>query len=202
MFRIFGLDSRVLFSGLVLLVAVLRLAELRLSRRNRRRLLARGAREVGGGHYPLMVALHTAFLIAAPLEVWLLGRPIVAPLAAAAAVLLAAGMALRWWVISTLGERWTTRVLVLPGAPPVTAGPFRYLRHPNYLGVALEMAALPLVHTAWLTALLFSLANGWLLAVRVRVEEKALEGSGGYSAVFAGRRRFLPGGPGAGRPAP
>lgn len=204
MSRIFGLDSRLLFTGLVLLVAVLRLVELRVSRRNRRRLLARGAREVGAGHYPVMVALHTAFLIAAPLEVWLLGRPIVAPLALAAAALLAAGMALRWWVISTLGERWTTRVLVLPGAPPVTAGPFRYLRHPNYLGVALEVAALPLVHTAWLTALVFSLANGWLLAVRVRVEERALaaalEGAGGYSAAFAGRRRFLPGGPGAGRP--
>lgn len=193
--RLLGVDSRLLFTGLVLLVVAVRLVELALSRRNTRRLLARGAVEAGAGHYPAMVALHAAFLAAAPLEVWLLERPLVPALAGSMLALLGLAMALRWWVIASLAGRWTTRVLVLPGAPPVTSGPYRYLRHPNYLAVAVEVAALPLVHSAWLTALVFSMANGMLLAARVRVEEEALAAASDYRAAFAGRRRFLPGGP-------
>lgn len=196
-FQVSAIDSRLLYTGLVALIASLRLAELGVSRRNTRRLLAAGAREAGAGHYPAMVLLHTAFLAACPLEVWLLDRPLVPPLAAAMLLTLAAGFALRYWAIRTLAGRWTTRVLALPAAPPVTTGPYRYLRHPNYLAVILEVAALPLVHTAWLTALLFSPANALLLRLRVREEEAALEGAGGYSAHFAGRRRFLPGGGGS-----
>lgn len=199
MSQLAGIDSRLLYTGLVALVAAMRLVELRISRRNTASLLAAGAREAGAGHYPVMVLLHAAFLAAGPLEVWLLGRPFLPALAAAMLALLAAGFALRWWVIRTLGGRWTTRVLVLPGSPPVATGPYRFLRHPNYLGVMLEIAALPLVHTAWATALAFTAANGLLLRHRVRVEERALEAAGGYREAFAGRRRFLPGAPGAGR---
>ena len=169
-----GIDSRLLFGGLVGLVAIERLAELALARRNTRIALAHGGIESGRRHYPWMVALHTAFLAAAPLEVFLLDRPFVPPLAAAMATVLAATMALRAWVIATLSWRWTTRVITIPGMAPVTGGPFRFLRHPNYLAVMLEFVALPLVHTAWLTALAFSLLGAVLLFVRIRVEDRAL----------------------------
>ena len=171
-------DSRVLYTALVAAVAAARLAELGMANRNRRRLLARGAVEAGAGHYPAMVALHTAWLAACPAEVWLLRRPLVPPLAAAMLALLAGSMALRYWVIRTLGGRWTTRILVLPGAPRIDSGPFRRLRHPNYLAVALEILALPLVHTAWITASIFTAANAALMAVRIPAEERALAAAG------------------------
>ena len=155
-------------------VALGRLVELRVAARHRRALLARGAVEVGAGHYPWMVALHTAFLLAAPLEVWLLERPFLPWLGALSLALVLAATVLRWWVIRTLGERWTTRVLCLPGEPLVTGGPFRYLRHPNYLAVITEIAFLPLVHTAYLTAAVFTVLNLILLRHRVRVEEAGL----------------------------
>lgn len=175
------IDSRLLYTLLVALVAAERVAELVVSRRHERRLRARGAVEVGAGHYPFMVALHASFLLACPAEVWLLDRPFRPALAIAAGLALVATMALRWWVIATLGERWTTRVLVLPGAPLVAGGPFRWLRHPNYLAVAAEMFALPLVHGAWLTALLWGGTNLGLLAVRIAAEDPALRRSGAAS---------------------
>jgi methyltransferase len=193
------MDSRLLYTVLVVAVALGRLIELRIAERHRRNLLARGAFEAAPGHYPWMVALHAAFLLSCPLEVWLLGRPFFPLLAAAMLILLALAVALRWWVISTLGRRWTTRILYLPGASPVTGGPYRYLRHPNYLAVVAEIAALPLVHTAWITALAFSVLNAWLLKVRIRAEEAALAGASDYEAAFAGRFRLLPGGRGSER---
>jgi methyltransferase len=109
--------------------------------------------------------------------VWLLDRPLVPPLAVSMLLVLAAAMSLRYWVIGTLGRRWTTRVICLPGEPLITTGPYRALRHPNYLAVVAEILALPLVHTAWLTALLFTLANAWVLRVRMGVEEGGLQRS-------------------------
>jgi methyltransferase len=162
------------FGVLVVLVALGRLVELRVAARHRRALLAQGAVEVGARHYPWMVALHSAFLIAAPLEVWLFDRPFLPGLAALGLALVLAATGLRWWVIRTLGERWTTRVLCLPGAPLITGGPFRFLRHPNYLAVIVEIAALPLVHSAYLTAGIFTVLNAVLLRHRVRVEEAGL----------------------------
>jgi methyltransferase len=121
-----------------------------------------------------MVALHTALLAGCALEPWALGRPVLPALAAPAVALVLLAQALRWWCIATLGRRWSTRVVVLPDAPLVAAGPYRWLRHPNYLAVVVEGLALPLVHTAWLTAALFTALNAALLAVRVRAEERAL----------------------------
>jgi methyltransferase len=188
-----ALETRWIYTGLIGVVAAERLGELVISLRNERRLRARGAVEAGAGHFPVMAALHSALLASCLAEVWLLDRPFVPLLAAAMALLLAATMALRYWVIATLDGRWTTRVLVLPDEPAVTGGPYRWLRHPNYLAVIVEIAALPLLHGAWLTALLFSLANGWLLAVRVRTEEAALIDAGGYEAL-RNQPRWLPGG--------
>jgi methyltransferase len=189
-------DTRILYTVLVALVALGRIAELRIAARNRRRLLAQGGVEVSPGHYPWMVALHTAFLFACPLEIWLLDRPFVPGLAGSMLVLLAMAVGLRWWVISSLEGRWTTRIVVLPGVPPVTGGPYRFLRHPNYLAVILEILALPLVHTAWLTAIVFSLANGLLLRVRIRAEEAGLSRASDYEGALGDRPRLLPGGAG------
>jgi methyltransferase len=167
-------ESRWWYAGLVGLVAAARLVELSVSRRNVRRLRERGAVEVGSAHYPWMVLVHAAFLIACPLEVFLLDRPWIAPLGATMLVLLAAAMAARYWVIATLGGRWSTRVLCLPGVPLVRRGPYRFLRHPNYAAVVVEMGALPLVHGAWWTAAVFGIANALVLRERIAVENAAL----------------------------
>lgn len=167
-------DSSLAFVALVALVAMQRLAEVAWAERNRRRLIARGAVEFGARHYPVMVALHTAFLIAAPLEVIAFERPFRPVLAIAALAALAVASALRGWVLVVLEERWTTRVLVVPGLVPVARGPFRFLSHPNYIAVAIEIAALPLVHGAFATAVGFSIANGLLLRHRIAIEERAL----------------------------
>ena len=166
--------TRAAFLVLVALVALQRLAELALARANVRRMKARGGREVAASHYPFMVALHAAFLVAAPAEVVFLQRPFVPALALGSVALLLAAEALRVWMLRTLGDRWSTRVVVVPGEPPVTAGPYRVLRHPNYLVVAIELLALPLVHTAYLTAIVFSVLNAVLMAVRIPAEERAL----------------------------
>jgi len=166
--------SRALFLLLIAAVALERLVELVISRRHERALRARGAVEAGASHYPLMVALHAALLAGAPAEVLLLDRPFLPGLGWPMLALVAATMTLRYWVIATLGERWTTRVLVLPGTPLVAHGPYRWLRHPNYLAVSIEVFALPLVHTAWLTALVCGVANLAVLALRIRVENAAL----------------------------
>ncbi|MFJ5022323.1 isoprenylcysteine carboxyl methyltransferase family protein [Streptomyces goshikiensis] len=156
------------------LVAAERIAELAVARRNARWSLARGAREYGRGHYPAMVALHTALLVGCAVEPWAAGRPFVPMLGWSALALAALAQGLRWWCITTLGPRWNTRVLVVPGLPLVAGGPYRLLRHPNYVAVVVEGAALPLVHSAWLTAAAFTALNAALLTVRVRCEDTAL----------------------------
>ena len=174
---------------LVTAVAVERGVELAVSRRHERALLARGAVERGRNHYPAMVLLHASLLAACAAGALL--RPAPPPrwaLLAAAAVL--AAEALRWWAVATLGERWTTRILVLPGAPPVTGGPYRYVRHPNYLAVAVELAALPLAWGLTGVALLFSAANAAVLRVRIRTEEHALGPR--WASAFEGKARFIP----------
>lgn len=172
---ILGIDSRIAYLVLIGLVAGQRLWELAVSRRHLRALLARGASEVGAGHYPWMVVLHTAFLASCVAEVWLLDRSFGPAQALIWLGVLAVALGLRWWSLRTLGERWTTRVVVLPGAPLIRTGPYRWFRHPNYLVVVLELAAIPMVHGAWLTAVLFGVANLVLLKVRIGAEEAALE---------------------------
>ncbi|GAA3102840.1 MULTISPECIES: isoprenylcysteine carboxyl methyltransferase family protein [Nonomuraea] len=159
---------------LIGLVVLERLAELVVAKRNLAWARAKGGVEYGRGHYPFIVLLHVALLAAAPAEVWLAHRPFVPALGwpMLAVVVLAQG--LRWWCIRTLGRQWNTRVVVVPGLPLVDRGPYRFFPHPNYVAVVAEGIALPLVHSAWVTALAFTAVNALLLAVRVRVENRAL----------------------------
>jgi methyltransferase len=151
------------------LVAMQRLSELPLARRNTKALLARGAIEIGAGHYPLIVLLHALWLLAI---LWQLPDPVTInwPLVAVFMVL----QGLRLWVVATLGIYWTTRIISLPGAPLVRRGPYRLMRHPNYLAVVGEIAVLPLVFGEVWVALGFSLANAVLLAWRIHLEETGL----------------------------
>jgi methyltransferase len=150
------------------LVTLQRAGELVLSHTHTRRLLARGAVEVAGGHYPLMVAVHTTWLIA----LWVFGHD--QPLNIIALLFYLALQALRFWVMRTLGARWTTRIIVLPDAPLISAGPYRFLSHPNYAVVAGEIAVLPLVlGLPWL-AVIFTVLNAGVLMIRIRAENRAL----------------------------
>ncbi len=162
------------FAGLIALVGLERLAELRLSLANTAWAKARGGREYGQGHYPPMVVLHTALLGGALLEVVVLDRPFLPLLGWTMLVLVAASQALRWWCITTLGKQWNTRVVVVPDLPLVRRGPYAVISHPNYVAVVVEGAALPLVHSAWVTALVFTVLNAMLLRVRIRTENAAL----------------------------
>ncbi|MCB9760835.1 MAG: hypothetical protein H6739_13440 [Alphaproteobacteria bacterium] len=184
--------SWIAYSLLVGLVALERLYELRLSARNAAWAFERGGVERGQGHFGAMKVLHTAFLFACPLEVLLLDRPLIPALAATMTLVLLGTMALRYWAISTLGVRWNTRVICVPDLPAVDGGPYRYVRHPNYVAVVLELAALPLIHSAWLTALVFGVANLALLRVRIRVEEDALAELCAYDERMTDRPRFVP----------
>ena len=159
---------------LVAAVGIERLAELVVSTRNARWALARGGVEYGRGHYPVMSAMHAALLVACVVEVAVADRPFLPWLGWPMLSLVVAAQALRWWCVATLGHQWNTRVIVVPDLPLVTSGPYRWLRHPNYVAVVVEVAALPLVHTAWVTALAFTLANAAVLSVRIPVEERAL----------------------------
>ncbi|MBT2396732.1 isoprenylcysteine carboxyl methyltransferase family protein [Streptomyces sp. ISL-100] len=162
------------YALLVLAVGVERVAELVVARRNGRWSRARGAVEAGQRHYPVMVVLHTGLLVGCVTEVRWAGRPFEPVLGWAMVAVVVAAQALRWWCIRTLGPRWNTRVLVVPGLPLVAGGPYRWLTHPNYVAVVAEGLALPLVHGAWLTALLFTVLNAALLTVRIRCENEAL----------------------------
>jgi methyltransferase len=165
------------FAAIILtLVTLQRLGELVLARRNTEKLMARGAIEVGAGHYPLIVALHTAWLAA----LWLLGRNQEVNLAALAVFAMLQG--LRLWILATLGARWTTRIIVLPDAPLVSAGPYRYFSHPNYAVVVGEIALLPLALHLPLVALVFTILNAAALVIRIRAEAQALSHASSPSA--------------------
>ncbi|MGE3477257.1 MAG: isoprenylcysteine carboxyl methyltransferase family protein [Rhodospirillaceae bacterium] len=156
--------------AILIFVAGQRLAELVIARRNTAALLARGAAEIGAAHYPLIVALHAIWLAALAAWALVMAPPVNLPLLAVFACLQAA----RLWVLWSLGPFWTTRIITLPGAPLVRRGPYRFVRHPNYLVVILEIAVLPLVFGAWVLAAIFSLLNAAILCVRIRAEDQAL----------------------------
>jgi methyltransferase len=161
----------------VLLIAVVaceRVAELIVSNRNLAWSRTRGGIEFGAGHYPVMVVLHTGLLVGCLAEVILLHRPFLPALGWPMLAIVVAAQVLRWWCITTLGPQWNTRVVVVPGAPRVADGPYRLIPHPNYVAVIAEGVALPLVHTAWITALVFTVLNAGLLSTRISTENNAL----------------------------
>ena len=166
--------SDLLFAGLVLLVGLERLVELVVSRRNAAWSKERGGIERGRRHYPVMVVLHAGLLLGALVEVWRHRPDFIPALGWPMLTLVILSQALRWWCISVLGPQWNTRVIVVPGVALVTRGPYRWLSHPNYVAVVIEGLALPLVHSAWITAISFTILNAALLTVRLRVENTAL----------------------------
>ena len=187
-----------LYTALLVLVGLSRLAELLLSRRNRRRLRANGAAAVREPHFAAMVLLHIAILVGAGVEAWVARRTPVPGLAWAMLALLAAAVALRWWVIASLGPHWNVAIMdsiADAGKRSLTVvckGPFRWIRHPNYVAVFVELLALPLIHAAWFTAVLGSAAHVWVLRHRVRSEEAVLLGHSSYQAAMADKPRFVP----------
>lgn len=163
------------YLALILASGVERLIELVISARHARAAFAKGGVEFGRRHFPWMVLLHSGLLGACFLEAWLFERPFLPWLGWPMLALVVLSQALRYWCVVALGPQWNTRVIVVPGSTMVTRGPYRWLRHPNYLAVVVEGIALPLVHTAWLTALLFTVLNAvLLLGFRIPVEERAL----------------------------
>ena len=159
----------------VALVAAQRLLELLLARRNERKARAKGAVEWGRGHYPFIVALHSLWLVSTLVEGVLRG-PELPPYWPVPLALFLLAQPLRYWAIFSLGENWNTKILVVPGAKMVKRGPYRYLNHPNYVAVVVEILAFPLVFGAWATALVFTSLNAALLSVRMREENRALAG--------------------------
>jgi methyltransferase len=181
------------FLGLLAVAAALRVAELRISRRNQRAMAAEGVRKIAEPVFPWMVLGHVGVLAGAALEVVFLRRPLIPALAAAMGMLFVLATALRWWVVRTLSTHWNVQVMDSGRLGVVTAGPYRFIRHPNYVAVFAELVALPMIHTAWLTALLGAAAQIWILARRIAVEESVLLANAEYRAAMAHKPRFVPG---------
>jgi methyltransferase len=158
----------------VLAVGVERLVELVVARRHAHWSIEHGGREFGRRHYPVMVAMHTLLLVSCVVEVWVAHRPFIPWLGATMVAVVVASTVVRWWCVSVLGKHWNPRLIVIPGAPLIRRGPYRWVHHPNYAAVTAEVAALPLVHSAWVTAIVFSIANALVLTVRIHAENAAL----------------------------
>jgi methyltransferase len=185
--------SVMLFLALLLAVAALRIFELRISKRHQQRMTSRGAAKVKDPYFRWMAMFHTLVLIGAAAEVVFLRRPLLPALAAPMVVLFLTANLVRWWVIRTLGEHWNVQVVDSTKLGFVASGPFRYVRHPNYAAVFVEMIALPLIHAAWITALAGAVAHIIVLSLRLSVEDPVLLSNPDYAATMGSKPRFLPG---------
>ncbi len=184
------MTSQALYLGFLGLLGVERVVELAISRANGRVALANGAFEVGQGHYRWMAAMHAAFFVACAAEVLVFDRAFPGVLGFVALGLVLVAQVLRYSAVWALGRRWNVRIIVWPLAAPVTKGPYRFVRHPNYVAVGIELACVPLVHGAVLTAMVFSILNAAVLAIRIEEEERAL--GPGYAEAFRDRPRMIP----------
>jgi methyltransferase len=182
----------VAYLALLALVGLGRLVELRISLRNQQQLQKQGIRKIAEPHFRWMVVVHAGVLACAAAEVVFLHRPLIPALTIAMAVLFALANALRWWVIRTLAGQWNVEVMASSRVGVVTSGPYRWVRHPNYVAVVMELFALPMIHTAWITALTGTLANLEVLRRRLGVEEGVLMADPAYRATMGGKPRFLP----------
>jgi len=181
-----------LFLALLLAVAALRIFELRISKRHQQQMASRGAAKVKDPYFRWMAMFHAVVLSGAAAEVILLHRPLIPALALPMFLLFVAANLVRWWVIRTLGEHWNVQVVDSTKLGFVASGPFRYVRHPNYAAVFLEMLALPLIHTAWITALAGALAHMIVLSLRLSVEDPVLLSNPDYAAAMGSKPRFFP----------
>jgi methyltransferase len=184
--------TRYFFVGIIATIILQRLFELRVSKRNTAYVLFQGGQEHGDNLLGLVKILQVSWWIAMITEVWLLERPFFPALAAIAAIGVLTGQILRYFSMQALEWRWTLPIMTVSGIPVIQKGVYRYLRHPNWLGVILEISALPLIHTAYLTATIFALANGILMSMRIKTEERALNENTNYASAFADKPRFLP----------
>lgn len=184
--------KRIGYAALLVAVGLGRLLEMGISRRRQQRLIRAGVAMVSERHFRAMVLLHASVLAAAALEVRLLKRPFVRPLALPMTLLFLSANALRWWVIASLAEHWNVRVMDSVARGVVARGPYRWIRHPNYAAVFLELLALPLIHSAWLTALLGGVAHVWVLRQRITTEEEILMAHPAYRRAMGTKPRFLP----------
>jgi methyltransferase len=158
----------------ILAIGAERLVELIVAQRNAKWSFARGGKEFGRDHYPAMISTHALLLVSCIVEVWALGEPFIGWLGWPMLAVVLLSTAVRWRCVAVLGKRWNPRLIVIPGAPLVGNGLYRWVRHPNYTAVAAEVAALPLIHSAWLTAIVFSIANALVLSMRIPAENAAL----------------------------
>ena len=181
------------YLGLLVVVALLRVYELQISKRHQREMMQQGASRVSEPNFRWMVLLHTAVLAGAAIEVVFLRRPFYPVFAAVCFTFFVGANIVRWWVIRTLGEHWNVQVMNSTGMGIITTGPFRYVRHPNYAAVFVEMLALPLIHCAWITAIVGSVAHVIVLSQRLATEERVLFSDAHYREAMAGKPRFVPG---------
>lgn len=184
--------TKYIFVGIIFAVILQRLFELRISKNNETYILNQGGKKHSDNLLTTVKVLQISWWIAAVAEVWYFNRPFIFPLATIALLVTLAGQVLRYLSMQALEQHWTLPIMTLPNTPVVDKGVYFYLRHPNWLGVILEIAALPLIHGAYLTAIIFSLANAVLMSQRIQTEEQALAKNSNYTLVFANRPRFIP----------
>jgi methyltransferase len=180
------------YIALLILVGLERLIEVAISNRNQRKMKELGAQKIFEPHYPWLVLFHAAVLIAAGLEVLLLHRPLIPALALSMAIVFVLSNVLRWWVIRLLGGLWNVQVMDSSRLGVVTSGPYRWIRHPNYVGVVLEVFSLPMIHTAWITAIFGTLGYLEVLRRRIRTEDGVLMADPAYRLAMGAKPRFLP----------
>lgn len=186
------MSTKHIFVLIVAAVILQRLIEMRLSDRHRSEILQQGGREHGDNLLGAVKLLQVSWWICAIAEVDYFDRPFIPALAAIGLSATTIGQVLRYFSMQALGWRWTLTIMTVPQLPPVESGLYRYLRHPNWLGVILEIVGLPLIHSAYLTAIAFSLGNAWLMSQRIPNEERALAADSDYDAAFNGKPRFIP----------
>jgi len=180
------------YISLLVLVGIERIVELRVSRRNQRRMAEQGVRKIVEPHFPWLVAFHTVVLVSAGLEVLLLHRPFIPALAIPMTAVFVLSNLLRWWVIRLLAELWNVQIMESSRIRIVTSGPYRWIRHPNYVGVVMEVFSLPLIHTAWVTALVGTALYMEVLRRRVRMEDSVLLADPAYRLAMGDKPRFFP----------
>jgi len=173
-----------LFAFVITIVIIQRLAELIIAKRNETWMRNQGAFEVGARHYPIMVTMHVMFFVSLLLEVVIVNRPLSPIWVVFLSVFLVAQVA-RIWCLTSLGKFWNTKIIILPGADVVKKGPYAFIRHPNYVIVTTELLVLPLIFSAYFTAILFTMLNIWMLSVRIPTEEKALKQATNYEEKFS-----------------